>query len=505
MRWKRLSLYAALAITSPMAGSGLAAPPSPGVRVGDSPTHVDDSSPTDGLLLQPTAHRGQGTYIGDEGAPIDPPPVPGEIVHGGSHVSDGAVPSVADSYVGDVSPAEVPMAPLPNSYVDGNSGSYVGTDMVDATPMPSSACGSGDCGPGAYGSFVNRKTCAPRGWFQGEVLLWWAKERNLPPLLTENNTGFGAVGEPGTDVLFGGPTAIDMQPGFRFDVGRYLGGSDRLGVGLRAYAIDNANSDFSVATDGSRDLWIPFFDSLAGVESAVPVTGGGVNGQNPGTISANDDFEFVGAEAYGRLLWSKHGNRRVDLIGGYTFHLIENDLTVNSLSVDNITGNLIPDGTGTTTTDIFDVNNTFHGGHIGFQATQQKQKWIVQSLFKVHLGNMHQEANIRGSTLVVDNTGALASTTAVGSLTGPNNSGNFERDQFTFTPELNLKLGYRLTSITTFTVGYSFLYWNDLALAGELVDRNVDIIGGPGAPPQFSFADTGYWLQGIDLGLSMNY
>ncbi len=43
-------------------------------------------------------------------------------------------------------------------------------------------------------------------------------------------------------------------------------------------------------------------------------------------------------------------------------------------------------------------------------------------------------------------------------------NGTFERDVFTFAPELNLKLGYRFRDHVTFNVGYSFIYWNNVAL-----------------------------------------
>ena len=63
------------------------------------------------------------------------------------------------------------------------------------------------------------------------------------------------------------------------------------------------------------------------------------------------------------------------------------------------------------------------------------------------------------------------------------------------------------------TGGYTLLYWNRVALAGDQVDINVNqdvvfdgaFVPGGGTNPAFAFRDTDFWVQTIDIGLLFNY
>lgn len=90
------------------------------------------------------------------------------------------------------------------------------------------------------------------------------------------------------------------------------------------------------------------------------------------------------------------------------------------------------------------------------------------------------------------------------------NQGTFERDEFTFVPEMNFKLGYRFRDHVEMTVGYTFVMFNDVALAGDNVDRVVDasFLNSPGpfgTRPAFDFQDSSLWVQGLDLGLAITF
>jgi hypothetical protein len=90
------------------------------------------------------------------------------------------------------------------------------------------------------------------------------------------------------------------------------------------------------------------------------------------------------------------------------------------------------------------------------------------------------------------------------------NSGTFEEDVFAFIPEANFKLAYQLRKNMQFSVGYSFLYFDNVALNGSVMDRVITDgaalqTGVVGARPAFVHNDSSLWVQGIDLGLSVNY
>jgi hypothetical protein len=138
----------------------------------------------------------------------------------------------------------------------------------------------------------------------------------------------------------------------------------------------------------------------------------------------------------------------------------------------------------------------------------QRRRLIFEHLFKMHLGNMRQEVQIIGGSLTLDpNAPPIEGDGGIFAL--PSNIGTYKRDEFTFIPELNLKLGYAINQRWTATIGYTFLYFDNVALAGNLIDRQIDGTqqGGldEGDYPQFAFKDSSYWLQGIDFGLQYNW
>ncbi len=134
----------------------------------------------------------------------------------------------------------------------------------------------------------------------------------------------------------------------------------------------------------------------------------------------------------------------------------------------------------------------------------RRGRFTVGSLVKVGFGNMSQEVAIRGSTTTVDGGTQQVTTTAAGVLAQGSNSGVYTRDRFGFIPELGVKLGYDLRSNVKFTVGYTFLYWSDVAMAGDQINPTVDLLQNSNNP-SFTFRETGYWMQGVDLGLSFSY
>ena len=130
------------------------------------------------------------------------------------------------------------------------------------------------------------------------------------------------------------------------------------------------------------------------------------------------------------------------------------------------------------------------------------------SLTKVHLGNMNQRVQISGSsaeTIPGVPTGRFGNGFLV-----QGQEGSYERDEYTFVPEVNVKLAYMLRHNVSLSVGYSFLYWNNLAMAGDQIDNRIDgtLLLSNTANPEladFEIRDSGFWIQGIDLGLTIDF
>ena len=138
---------------------------------------------------------------------------------------------------------------------------------------------------------------------------------------------------------------------------------------------------------------------------------------------------------------------------------------------------------------------------------------------RIAFGSTHSTVDINGSTRITSPTVAAGATpvetTYQGGLLAQNgtNIGHYEQDNFAVVPELDLKLGYQFTCHTRLVLGYDVLYWSKVARAGEQIDTNVNSSylpaagvtpSGP-ARPQFSFQETGFWAQGINVGVDCRW
>jgi len=95
------------------------------------------------------------------------------------------------------------------------------------------------------------------------------------------------------------------------------------------------------------------------------------------------------------------------------------------------------------------------------------------------------------------------------------NIGSHERDEFAFVPELGVNIGLQLTRRLKARVGYSFLWVNTVARAGEQIDPVVNVTQFPilsgNAPligparPALKFAETDFWAHGLNVGLELAY
>ncbi|QDV58692.1 BBP7 family outer membrane beta-barrel protein [Rosistilla oblonga] len=373
-----------------------------------------------------------------------------------------------------------------------------------------------------------------RTWGRVEALLWWAEDRDSPALIS-TNPDFGTrpvvpdVGNAGTSVLFGGQNGIesDMMIGNRIDFGSYLDNDHTYGIGGRVYGLWSGGDSVSVSSNGSGPSYgVPFFDV-----AAVPPLGPGLGvaigtfgllpiGQDlgggqvvTGNVSATSELDFIGSEVYARALMARTADFRVDLIGGYTFHSLDDSIILQGRSILNntVAGNLSPQNIYDFR-DAFDAENTFHGGQIGFETQVVKGRFMFSSLTKVHLGNMNQRVRISGNSQY-ETVGGGVLTSGDRGLLVQGNGGVYERDTFTFAPEANVKLGYRVCKCATFNVGYSLMMWSDVALAGNHIDNRIDSTrteAGLNSPtrtnvPNFEFDTDSFFLHGLDLGLTFTY
>ncbi|WP_461508756.1 BBP7 family outer membrane beta-barrel protein [Rhodopirellula baltica] len=462
----------------------------------------------------------------------------GEIVYDDV---DYSADNMAASFYGDEAQSLQPVA-----FVGDHQGSSVPTPapmMDDPYAMSTgSGCSTGDCGnsydmgssyemASSCGSSCggNCGKCRKRPirkmmqkhdmWMTAEALLWFTQARSSTPLITSAETGdrpeLDSPDGPVT-TIFGGDEAIggDLSAGFRIDIGKNL--SDDFGVGGRFWWLSESSESASSGgiVDGTANsIGRPFFDTNIPSDNSILIAGSGVTGSEDfeGSFSAESSLDIYAAEAYARMKMLSGSGFRTDLIGGFSHFGIDDTLTINSTSIQTSAG---PPGAANDRTVLFDniqTENRFYGGQIGFESQINRGKWSFKTLTKVHLGNMEQIYRGTGLRTFTDGGGSTDSTNGgVLALGDTFNTTALDEDKFTFAPEANVKLAYQFRPNVSMSVGYSFIYWDDVLLSGDNINNvyNGDAITfpqGPLAQPASERKDSSLYTHGIDLGCVIDF
>jgi len=321
----------------------------------------------------------------------------------------------------------------------------------------------------------------------------------VPPLAVDGSTP--------RNVLFGGSRFNDdVRGGLRVELGTWLGDDCQLGLQAGYFFLGPDGSTFSASSPVFGAVNRPFIDARTGLP-AVELA--------PGTVTATSSTTGVmGADALLRTALccgrTCNGSYRFDLLGGYRYFGLNDQLTIRENLVPNIAP-FVP-GTQITVIDSFRTQNDFHGGSLGAAFVGRRGSYTAELSTRLDLGQMNREVTIFGVTQAA--VPGLAPVTRPGGLLAQtSNIGSFRSSDFTLIPEFDLRLGCRLTDRLDVTVGYSFLLFTDVARAGDQIDlvTNPNLLpgalaGGTGpARPAFVLRQTNSWIQGVSLGLTANW
>jgi hypothetical protein len=339
--------------------------------------------------------------------------------------------------------------------------------------------------------------CCCDCWGTTEALIWFAPDRRMPALITTSDPQTLPVlpegGDANVQTVFGDDIDGEVSGGVRLDYGKYL--TENVGIGARFWWMANNDDSYYAEGDGSdRSIGRPFYNVDIPANDALLVA---LDGVFTGAIAARSELKLWAAEAYGRLKLTCTNSSRMDLIGGYSHFEIDDTLGISSVTVTNATARVRE------YLDLFETENRFDGGQVGFEMVMTHGRWTARSLTKVHLGNMNQRVRIAG--ISTDQTPPAAVNVTSGGLLAMGNQGEYERNEFSFVPEANFKIGYQLRKNVSLTAGYTLIYWDNVCLVGDIIDASVDgstlNTGRFGTRPAFEFEDSSLWVQGIDLGL----
>jgi hypothetical protein len=401
---------------------------------------------------------------------------------------------------------------------DRSSGSHASTEVRPAsydTYLGDLGCRTAD--QSHYGGACDclacrRNACGSRLFVSAEYLQWWNKGRHLPPLVTTSPIGTpysqAGVLDPGglpsaTAAILLGDEAIgsNLQSGARLTLGSWLDDCESVAVAVRFFGVIGNDEGYSLTSDEHPILAVPFFnrDPLVDAEYSLVL---GYPDTRTGSADITAGNEVYGGQAFLRYLVDSGPGYRMDMLIGYRYNRINDDLDMNFY-------------TNSTTTDYyyhdtFKTRNSYNAGEVGLLGEINCSKWTLSTLGTISFGNMAQRVSIQGENAETSDDVTVSRSGGVFAQTN-SNIGDYERNVACWAPEAGVKLSYAMTQKLSVSVGYTFLYWTRMVLAGDQIDRNVNAsqlgggtLVGP-AVPEFQFKDTDFWVQTIDIGLSYNY
>ena len=355
-----------------------------------------------------------------------------------------------------------------------------------------------------------------RLWLRGEWLYWDTEGMDSPVLVTTSTDGTprataGVLGESGVSNVFGGGKLNgSTMGGFRIAGGFWTSPQQNFAIEAEYMRLNEQNTDFRGNSDGSVILARPFFDIVAGQETAQLIS---FPDLVSGSINVDVDTNFNSFLLNGRAaLCPGNGCNscglpdRVDLIVGYRRVELDDSVTVS----ESLTSQ-VPTAPGTINlTDRFQTENEFNGLQLGVVHRTNLQRAWLESMLRVALGNNEQTVKINGAQSITEagftedfNSGLLALNT---------NSGTHRRDEFSMIPEVGIRLGGRLTDRLSASVGYSVIYFPNVVRAGDQIETDINTgrvepDGNNLGPdrPRFEFVESDYWAHGLTLGGELNF
>lgn len=403
---------------------------------------------------------------------------------GAAQAADGAADG-SEAMIEDVSPEMLPgdMQSMPDTFGDD--------------------CAM--CDSGEYGGECDRPFDV---WGRVEYLLWWTQGSRTPPLVTTSTAGgAGTLGAIDTQILFGNDSVDDeLRSGGRFTAGAWLDDCHEKAIEASFFIVEDSSTGFEAQSLGQTLIARPFFNMQLGTEAVQILSQPGVS---TGGVFVSTQSELIGANALIRHNLRQDCCRRVDLLYGYRYLRLRENLTIRDELTSIDPGGNVPIGTVVGGFDEFDAINRFHGGDLGLEVTFQRSCWELSLLGKLGLGSSWQTVAIGGQTFV-DVPGFARNVTGAGLLAQPSNIGTREREKFAFLPEFGLTLRCHVTQKLSATVGYTLLYLSEVARPGDQIDVRVDPrqITSPGTAqpfPAFTWVDADFWAQGLNLGLEYSF
>jgi hypothetical protein len=361
--------------------------------------------------------------------------------------------------------------------------------------------------------------------------------------------------------------------GGRLLIGTWLDGTGTFGVEL-GYSFLFMSHGSTVDANGLPAISIPYTDALTGRPTGYPIVSVGVPTVSALFINTTPDVfvglfknyvtdryvgiagihltgDMQGVEANGVMSLVNSPDVSLELTAGFRYLQLQEHLSVTSEVVqDHVESTVREHALGVpgpeanvndflavvNRTDDFRTRNSFYGGQIGARGEVRTGGVSVGFGAALAMGDMIQSVDISGqnfSTTALDSSPVrvrrlagipitvptgfpiaqnLSGFGPTGLFAQPTNSGVRSRDVFAVVPQGNLRVGYRISESLTASLGYNFMYINNVARPGDQIDyalnaNSVTLPSAGGGPlrPLPQLRGTDFWLQGIDVGVQLRY
>lgn len=345
-----------------------------------------------------------------------------------------------------------------------------------------------------------------------ELLIWRMRGDSVPVLAATSATdGSGALGDPGTVVLFdSGSLNNRAQIGYRWRGAYWFADERKWGLETGFFFLGRRGDTTNFSSNDYSTLTRPVYALNTNQEAAETVASPGLS---TGVLSIDSTSRLWGLEANAlRRICFGCGNH-FDVILGYRYLSLVERIQITEFIT---AGANAPDPAGTQifVQDRFHTNNAFHGGQIGARYEQRWGRFSADIRATIAIGATIQVLEIGGNQ-VRTRPGEATERFTGGLMATPTNIGHFSRNRFSVVPEVGLNLGCDITPRVRALVGYNFLYWSSVLRPGQQIDRVIDVSQVPNAPagiaptgqqrPGVLFDDSGLWVQGVNLGLEFRW
>jgi len=354
-------------------------------------------------------------------------------------------------------------------------------------------------------------------YFRGEYLSWWTSGSGCPALVTtspvsvpptqEERDRAGVLGQPGTQVLFGGENLdADVRSGVRLTLGWWLDPCRLRGIEATWFGLASETTHFFADENTLPVVARPFYNVDLDREDSELVAFPGVL---DGSVNINHSTQLDGFEILYRRAILRDCSNRCDFVVGYRYNGLNDNLRITE-DLETLDGsNGVAVGTLVDQLDLFDTENDFHGAEVGLLSRSCWNAWTLDLTLKLAMGGNRSTVTIDGSTTVTS-LGETA-TTPNGLLAQPTNMGVYESTNFAVLPQFGTTLSLHVTPQLRATIGYDLMYLSSVARATGQIDRMLNLTQLPPGPlvgesrPAFNLVTSGFWAQGLSVGLHFRY